>query len=132
MEMPIRPYNVVCIEDDNDLSRLISISLRTWPAIVHIAHDGIHGLVLIREQKPDLILLDLGLPGLNGWEVCEAIKRDENLRHIPIVILTAIPPEIYDDRCEAKLIAGYLLKPFTPSTLRDLLQPYLPLRSAKV
>lgn len=130
--METRSYNVVCIEDDHDLSRLISISLSPWPATVHIAHDGIHGLMLIREKKPDLILLDLGLPGLNGWEVCELIKRDETLSHIPIVILTAIPPEVYKDRSEAKAVAGYLLKPFTPSTLCTLLQPYLPQRPAKV
>lgn len=130
--MPIRPYNIVCVEDDSDLARLISISLSPWPATVHIAHDGIHGLMLIRQQTPDLILLDLGLPGLNGWEICAIVKHDEALSHIPIVILTAIPSEVYKDRAEAQYIAGYLLKPFSPRTLRDLLQPYVPLRSAKV
>lgn len=117
-------HTVVCLEDDLDLARLIEVTVQAWPATVYVAHDGVRGLKLIREHRPDLILLDLGLPGLNGWEICGILKSDPELCQIPIVVLTAVPIENQDRRRLAQ-VADYLVKPFTLGHLRHALQPLL-------
>jgi len=124
---PPHTYTVVCLEDDYDLARLIEITLRFASTVVYVAHDGIHGLQLIRQHHPDLILLDLGLPGLNGLEVYAAIQNDPDLRDIPVFILTAIPSENYHDTHQALIdqAKAYIVKPFSVHALRDMLQSFL-------
>jgi CheY-like chemotaxis protein len=118
-------YNVVCLEDDWDLSRLIALTVRQWTPSVYVAHDGIQGLSLIRQHCPDLILLDLGLPGLNGWEVYSEIKKDAALYQIPIIVFTAIP---YDEQAmylnSIGQVSAYILKPVTLPALRQILEPF--------
>lgn len=118
---------VVCLEDDRDLARLIQVALRPWTECFHIAYDGIHGLDLIRLQRPSLILLDLNLPGLNGLEVYDCLQADPALREIPIVMLSANQREMADHRAlhPTERVVAYLVKPFTLSELRDTLRPYL-------
>jgi two-component system OmpR family response regulator len=113
------------MEDDYDLARLIQVSLRPCPATVFIAHDGFRGLTLIHKHLPDLILLDLNLPGMNGWEILSSVHADPILNHIPIIILTAIPRDDHYDHPAAEQIAGYIVKPFTPRELRASLEPIL-------
>jgi len=118
---------VVCLEDDRDLARLIQIALRPWTGSFHIAYDGIHGLDMIRLQRPSLILLDLNLPGLNGLQVYDCLQTDPELREIPIVMLSANQRETVDqrDRHPLERVVAYLVKPFTLDELRDTLRPYL-------
>lgn len=120
----MQPHTVVCLEDDIDLAHLIELTVRAWPATVYLAHDGIRGLELIRAQKPDVILLDLGLPGMNGWEICAATKNDPDLREIPIIVLTAVPIE-NQERGALAQVFDYLVKPFTLGHLRHALEPVL-------
>ncbi|HEX3049276.1 MAG TPA: response regulator [Aggregatilineaceae bacterium] len=116
-------HTIVYLEDDPDLARLITLSLRPWPTTIYIAQDGINGLKLIREYVPNLILLDLNLPGLNGWEVCSKLASDPELSQIPIVVLTAL--DLKAPLCCDQII-GYILKPFTYISLREMLRPLLP------
>lgn len=120
----MHPHTVVCLEDDLDLAHLIELTVRAWPATVYLAHDGIHGLELIRAHQPDVILLDLGLPGLNGWEICAVVKSDPTLRDIPIIVLTAVPIE-NQDRGTLAQVVDYLVKPFSLGHLRHALEPVL-------
>jgi CheY-like chemotaxis protein len=113
------------MEDDFDLARLIELSLRSFPATVFVAHDGIRGLNLVRKHQADLILLDLNLPGMNGWEILSLVHDDPALCHIPIIILTAVPRDGRYNYPAAGQIAGYILKPFTLRDLRDSLEPVL-------
>lgn len=118
---------VVCLEDDRDLARLIQIALRPWTISFHVAYDGIHGLDLIRSQRPDLILLDLNLPGLNGVEVYDALQSDPELRDIPVVMLSANQREAAASRAQHPLerVVAYIVKPFSLDQLRATLRPYL-------
>lgn len=114
----------VCVEDDGDLAHLVALTLRLWPTTVHIAYDGVMGLELIRDLSPNLILLDLGLPGLNGYEIIDTVRSDPRLHATPIVVLSAIP---YDPHMLVlEQVDLYLHKPFTPRLLREYLVPYLP------
>lgn len=121
----MKPYTVVCLEDDRDLSRLIARTVREWTPSVYVEHDGIHGLALIQQLRPDLILLDLGLPGLDGWQVYTEIKSDKSLYHIPIIIFTAVPQEqqaVYINAIGP--VDAYILKPVDLPTLRSKLEPF--------
>jgi len=123
----VRKQVVVCLEDDRDLARLIQVTLRPWTRAFHLAYDGIHGLDLIRQEQPDLILLDLNLPGLNGLEVFDRLQADPELCQIPVIVLSANQRETSASRTRYPLerVAAYLTKPFSLGELRDLLRPYL-------
>ncbi len=82
--------NVVVIEDDAVTVRTIEAALRNVVCTVHTAPDGERGLALVRKERPDLVVLDLGLPGMSGLEVAQALKADPGCAAIPIVVLTAM------------------------------------------
>ena len=80
---------VLVVEDDAPLRRMVSIFLRAAGYHVRPAEDGPSGLALARDERPDLVLLDLMLPGLDGWEVLRRIKGDARTAAIPVLVLTA-------------------------------------------
>src|SRR2546423_10907651 len=80
---------VLVVEDDPPLRRMIGIFLRAAGYLVCAAEDGSRGLALARDERPDLMLLDLMLPGLDGWEVLRRIKGDALTAAIPVLVLTA-------------------------------------------
>lgn len=125
--LQVQEQVVVCIEDDRDLARLIQIAVRPWTHSFHVAYDGIHGLDMIRVRRPDLILLDLHLPGLNGVEVYDALQADPDLRAIPVVMLSANLREVAAGRTRHSLehVVAYIVKPFSLNELRATLRPYL-------
>ncbi len=86
---------------------------------VSVASDGIEGLALIKKHKPDVVLLDIMMPGMDGFEVCEHIKADEHMRHLPVIFLTAQPQPAAVARAMALGAAGYLVKPFDPVKIID-------------
>ncbi len=92
-------YHIVVADDDPDSSRLFQQILSAEGHDVHLAADGIEALALIATCKPDLILLDLDMPGLDGHEVCRRVKQDPATHLIPIIIVTA------DDAFDSKLRA---------------------------
>ena len=105
---------ILIIEDDPDTSRLVGLYLPRDGHKVLTALDGLEGIRLAREAKPDLIVLDLMLPGMNGMEICREL-REESM--VPIVMLTARVNE--SDRLDG-LDAGaddYVTKPFSPREL---------------
>ncbi len=85
-------WSVVSIDDLDEARELIRVSLNHPDITLHLAPDGVAGLALIRELTPDLVLLDLMLPGMDGREVYQTIRADEKLSHIPILILSVLSP----------------------------------------
>lgn len=82
------PKNILIVEDDKMLRELISKKLEKENYNISAAIDGEEGLKKIKEERPDLILLDLILPGIDGFEVLERIKQDQEINKIPVVILS--------------------------------------------
>lgn len=80
---------VLVVDDEPDLVRILEFALRAAGYQVEVAGDGQEGLKKARDTRPDIILLDLMLPKLDGYKVCRMLKFDERYRHIPIVILSA-------------------------------------------
>ena len=81
--------SILVIDDEEDIRELLEYNLTKEGFRVYTQPDGSSGLKVIRERKPDLIILDLMLPGLDGLDVCRIVKNDKDLNHIPIVMLTA-------------------------------------------
>ncbi len=110
---------IVMIEDSKAASAVLKAVLEAEGHSVLHAADGVAGLALARREKPDLILLDLLLPKLNGYEVCSALMRDNLTRHIPVLIISTLDnPESVE---KAKLCGArnFMKKPYN---LEDLLR----------
>ena len=105
------------IEDDKDIANLVQFNLMDAGYDVICSWDGKNGFETARNKKPDLILLDLMLPGMNGIDICEQLKKIQETQTIPIIMMTAKGEE--DDVVKG-LNAGaedYITKPFSPKIL---------------
>ena len=80
---------VLVVDDEPDLVRILQFGLQSAGYVVESASDGQEGLKKAREVKPDIILLDLMLPKLDGYKICRLLKFDERYKQIPIIILSA-------------------------------------------
>jgi DNA-binding response OmpR family regulator len=109
---------VVCIEDEPEMIDLIKLILGRKNFELVGAVGGREGLEKVRELKPDLVLLDLMMPDIDGWEVYQNMKADEELRKIPVIVVTAKAQSI--DKVLGLHIAkvdDYVTKPFGPQEL---------------
>lgn len=115
------PKTVLTIDDQADIRRLVRMTLEFDGYKVLEASDGEEGLHLARTQKPDLVLLDVMMPGLDGLAVSATMQADPVLKEIPVVMLTALDR---DSDMDAGMEAGakaYLNKPFGPVELLKLI-----------
>lgn len=113
------PKKIVCIEDEPEMIDLVTLILSRDGFQVIGAANGREGLEAILLHQPDLILLDLMLPGMDGWDVYQQIKSDEELKKIPVIVITAKAQSI--DKVLGLHIAkvdDYITKPFGPDELR--------------
>jgi CheY-like chemotaxis protein len=102
---------VLVIDDEELLRNLVVKLLEMEGYTVLAASSGDEGLELARKEGCDLVLLDLLMPGRDGWSVLEEMKGDAGLRDIPVVLWTASPPEFGGDKARAMGASDYLLKP---------------------
>ncbi len=103
---------ILVVDDDHDVAQSIELALRRRDFRVTLAHSGVEALKTLRRYRPDLVILDVLMPGMSGFDVCRRLRADPNTAHLPIVFLTARGQE--QDRIEG-LRAGaddYLGKPF--------------------
>jgi DNA-binding response OmpR family regulator len=110
-------HHIVCIEDEEDIQEIIAFNLERAGYQVSLAANGSDGLALVQGSKPDLVLLDVMLPGLNGMQVCQQLKADVNTADIPILMLSARSEE--NDIVKG-LTGGaddYITKPFSQAEL---------------
>lgn len=109
----------VLVVDDNEVNRdLLTRRLTRQGMTVGIAENGRQALERVRSQPFDLILLDIMMPELNGYEVLEQLKSDPNLRHIPVIMISALDDMDSVVRCIELGAEDYLFKPFNPTLLR--------------
>lgn len=118
--MAVDLKKVVCIEDELEMIELVKLILGRNKFEVTGAVGGHEGLEKISEIKPDLVLLDLMMPEMDGWEVYQKMKASEDMRDIPVIVVTAKAQSI--DRVLGLHIArvdDYITKPFGPQELLD-------------
>jgi two-component system, OmpR family, phosphate regulon response regulator PhoB len=108
---------IVIVEDERDLAELLAFNLEKEGYQTHIALDGKSGLDRVVSERPDLVILDLMLPEMNGIEVCKMLKQQQTTATIPIIMLTAKGEEI--DRVVGFEVGAddYLIKPFSAREL---------------
>lgn len=117
---------IVVVEDDKFLRDLMSQKLGDTPHEIYTAADGEEGMEKIREQKPDLILLDLILPGVNGFEVLEQLKQEEELSQIPVVVLSNLGQENDIEKAKRLGAEDYMVKAhFTLEEIISKIEKYV-------
>ena len=116
---------VLICDDEPHIRESVSYVARAEGYDVLTAEDGEEGLRLVREERPDLVFLDVMMPRMDGFQVCKAIKGDAATRRIHVIILTARGQEI--DRAKGEEVGAeeYLTKPFSPRKLRQKMHEVL-------
>jgi len=108
---------ILLIEDEEDIAALIKLQAELSGYKLHVEVDGISGLRAIEREKPDLVILDIMLPGENGLDICRKMKGNSELKNIPVIILSAKGEEL-DVILGLELGADdYVPKPFSPKVL---------------
>ncbi len=113
---------VLIVEDAQDLVRGMTIRLRQHGFTCFVAPDGVSVVPLARRERPDVILLDLGLPAGDGFVVLERLQSIASLAAIPVIVLTARDPESSRPRAMQAGAAAFLRKPVPPDLLLDVLR----------
>ena len=119
------PKKILIVDDETDLLRVTCFRLEKSGYQVISAINGQQALEVMRKEHPDLVLLDLRLPLLNGMEVCLYMRKDGVLKHIPVIIFTASTQEIKEkvNACGAQ---DYIFKPFTAEELLEKIKKFIP------
>lgn len=116
----IMSKTLLLADDSVTIQKVVGISFASEDVAVIAVDNGDDAIARAREERPDAILADVVMPGKNGYEVCEAIKADPALAHIPVVLLTGTFEAFDADRAESAGAAGHIAKPFESQTLVDM------------
>ncbi len=116
---------ILVVEDDLDNRRIVVKVLTTAGHRTLEAPDGNTAIAVARREHPDLIIMDLALPGMDGWEASRRLKADPDTADIPIIALTAFAMRGDEERAREAGCDGYLSKPCRPQTIRDAVQRFL-------
>ena len=116
---------ILIAEDEQDILELILFTLQFGGYEVIPTSNGKQALEMTRQEYPDLVLLDVRMPQMSGYEVCSQIKADLSIRHIPVVFLSAKGQEAEIKTGYEKGAIDYILKPFAPDQLLNRLEEIL-------
>jgi DNA-binding response OmpR family regulator len=118
----VKKYKILVIDDDKNICDLLNLYLKKDGYDIIFAHDGSTGLDVFKREAPDLVILDLMLPVISGWEVCQLIRQQSS---VPVIMLTA------RDTCEDKISGldmgadDYVVKPFNPKEVAARVRAHL-------
>ncbi len=120
-----RTYKVLLIEDDEALAEMIMATLERLPVEGYHERRGGPSLDVYREVRPDLVLLDIGLPDMLGWHFLDKLKGEEGKYETPVVVITCRDDPA--NRLMGKLqgVSAYLIKPFSPETVAEVVMRML-------
>jgi CheY-like chemotaxis protein len=109
--------NVLVIDDSPTILKVVQLVLTKAGYMVNTAADGDIGVAAAKEKKPDLILLDFVMPKMNGYQVCRALAEEENLKEVPVVLMSAKGDQIGERFVKVMGIVDYITKPFSPEAI---------------
>jgi CheY-like chemotaxis protein len=125
---------ILVVDDEPDALDFVKEVLETEGYMVLTAEDGVKGLALMRSEKPDLVFLDVQMPEMDGFETFQEMVKDDELKSIPVVMLTGIKEKVgigfsADEMKDymGKKPAAYLEKPIDPAKVRETVKQILPL-----
>ena len=116
---------ILVAEDDVDNRRIVVKVLTVEGHETLEAADGRTTVEIARRERPDLILMDLAMPGMDGWEAARQLKADAETADIPIIALTALAMRGDEERARQAGCDAYLSKPCRPQTIRDVVRQFL-------
>ena len=125
------PRKILIADDDLEILALVRRHLRKTDAVVVEASDGEEALKVAREEKPDLVILDVMMPGMSGWEVCRAIREDEDLADTAVIMLTGIGERLNEMTSPLYGADDFLDKPFDVDDLETKIRVVLEKRAEK-
>ncbi len=122
--------HILVVDDEPEILLLVSKVLEARGHRVSAARDGEEALAAVERDRPDVVVLDLNLPRVDGFEVCRRLKSADATRHLPVVMLTAAYPSVEDaERGVALGAAEYLVKPFVREVLVHNVERLIPVTS---
>ncbi|MFH2145877.1 MAG: response regulator [Candidatus Omnitrophota bacterium] len=116
---------ILVVEDELIILKFVVFRLEKEGYEVLSATDGRVALDIIQNRKPDLVLLDVFIPSLDGYEVCKCVKEDTKLRHIPVILFTASEPTIVAHKGKEVGADDYIIKPFDPEQLLEKIKKFI-------
>ena len=117
---------ILIVEDNADSRQILRDLLTSSGYDVVEARDGAMGLAAAAAERPDLILMDIQLPVIDGYEATRRLKADPSLRHIPIIVITSYALSGDEDKARAAGCDAYVAKPYSPRQLLAKIRQYLP------
>jgi len=121
--------HILVIEDSPLVQRLLAVCLRDLGRPIEEALDGPSGLEAVCTRPPALVILDIGLPGMDGWEVLRRMRQDSGCTGVPVLVLTAHAQEEYRLEADRRGADAFMTKPFEPEALRATLSRLLTSRA---
>lgn len=116
---------VLLVDDDPVIVRLLQVNFRLEGFEIDTASTGGEALRRIAERLPDVVVLDVMMPGIDGWGVYEKIKQDPQARDVPVIFLSALAQDEHLQRGYALGVDGYVTKPFDPAHLVQVVRGVL-------
>ncbi len=116
--------DVLVVEDDREINELIGAYVEMAGCDYHAAHDGESALRQAADHPPDLVVLDVMLPDLDGFEVCRRLKDSADTAGVPVVMLSALDREEHRKKGEACGAVAYMTKPFDPEKLLSAIRDH--------
>lgn len=108
---------ILVADDESHILSVVSLKLRNAGYNVICAHDGTEAFDLARSERPDLLITDYHMPGLNGLEVCQKLREETDLKQLPAIMLSARGYHLTDDELKQSGISQMISKPFSPRQL---------------
>jgi two-component system, cell cycle response regulator DivK len=118
-------HKILIIEDNEQNMYLMTFLLESFGYEIVQAYDGKEGIRLAKEIKPYVVLLDIQLPEINGYQVAEELRKDHSLDNVPIIVVTSFAMAGDKERALAAGATGYIEKPINPDTFISQLQEYI-------
>lgn len=121
---------ILIVDDDLDFCEATKLILESKSYKVSLAHDGKDGLEKVRSEKTDLVILDVMMPEMNGYDVCVVMKADPELSNIPVILLTAVNQEMFRTSFTKEMglmteADDYIAKPVEPEDLVEAIEALL-------
>lgn len=116
---------ILIADDDPVILRLLQVNLELEGYDVVTANNGQEAVDAAGAEKPDLVILDIMMPRLDGYQACEQLKSDDATRHIPVIFLSAKAQQGDIERGKSYGVAEYLTKPFDPSELLEVVERHI-------
>ena len=116
---------ILVVEDQEDNRQILRDLLASSGFLMIEAHDGQQALAMARSQRPDLILMDIQLPVVDGYEATRSIKRDPELKHIPVIVVTSYALSGDEERAREVGCDAYVAKPYSPRFLLSKIGQFL-------